>query len=169
MKTSTMLFFCLLVTALLITGCDRVTGGGRLEGVNGRASFGFNADGCGIPDFKGQLQFNDHDGGQKFHGNVAFARQCVVDGDCPVCDPLRISLGFPLTTGDYEVTINYDSTNPAQPGSGLATVCLTDNGEGANAVDSDNAIIQIQSGPYAPYLNFGPLRGNVQQHKCSGN
>lgn len=167
MKTSTLLFCLVLALLLISVGCDRVTGGGRLDGVNGRASFGFNGDGCGGTDFKGQLQYQDHDGGQKLHGDVVFARQCVVDGDCPVCDPLRIQLGFPLTTGDYEVTVDYDSTNPAIPGSGTATVCLTDNGEGAKAVDADSAIIQIQSGPYAPYLNFGSLRGNVQQHKCN--
>lgn len=166
MKTSTVLF-CLVLTALLLSSCDRATGGGRLEGVNGRASFGFTGDGCDFPVFKGQVQYNDHDGGQKFNGNVNYARQCLVGGDCPVCDPLRISLGFPLTLGDYEVGVDYQSTNPAVPGSGTAILCFTDNGEGANAVASDNAIIQVQSGPYAPYLNYGDIRGNVQQHKCN--
>jgi len=166
MKTSTVLF-CLVLTALLVGACDRATGGGRLEGVNGRASFGFTGFGCGGTDFKGQLQYQDHDGGQKFNGDVTFARQCLVDGDCPVCDPLRIQLGFPLTLGDYEVTIDYKSTNPAFPGNGIATACFTDNGEGAKAIDSDTAIIQVQSGPFAPYLNHGSIRGNVQQHKCN--
>ena len=166
MKTSRILF-CLVLTMLLASACDRATGGGRLEGVNGRASFGFNGDGCGGTDFKGQLQYQDHDGGQKLNGDVTFARQCLVGGDCPVCDPLRIQLGFPLTLGDYEVTVAYDSTNPAFPGGGTGTFCVTDNGEGANAVDSDSAIIQLNSGPYAGYLNFGSIRGNVQQHKCN--
>src|SRR5215813_1185887 len=166
MKTS-ILFVCLVLTALLVTSCDRATGGGKLNGVNGRASFGFNGDGCDTANFKGQVQYNDQDGGQKLHGDVVYARQCLVDGDCPVCDPLRIQLGFPLTLGDYEITVDYRSTNPALDGSGTATVCLTDNGEGANAVDSDSAIIQVQSGPYAGYLNYGSIRGNVQQHKCN--
>ena len=161
-------FFCLVLTALLASACDRATGGGRLDGVNGRASFGFNGDGCDFPNsFKGNFQYNDHDGGQKFSGDVTYARQCLVGGDCPVCDPLRISLGFPLTLGDYEVAVNYRSTNPAVSGGGTAVLCVTVNGEGANAVAADNAIVQVQSGPYAPYLNFGSIRGNVQQHKCN--
>ena len=168
MKASTTILFCLVFAALLASGCDRATGGGRLEGANGRASFGFNGDGCDFPtSFKGELQYQDHNGGQKLHGEVTFARQCLVEGDCPVCDPLRIQLGFPLTLGDYEVSIDYDSTNPASPGSGTGTFCVTDNGEGAKAVDSDSAIIQLHSGPYAGYLNFGSIRGNVQQHKCN--
>lgn len=164
-------FFCLLLTTLvaLASGaCDRSTGGGRLDGANGRASFGFTADGCDFPDsFKGNVQYQDHDGGQKFNGDVVYARQCLVGGDCPVCDPLRITLGFPLTLGDYEVGINYRSTNPNFPGDGTAVLCVTDNGEGVNSTGSDTAIVQIQSGPYAPYLNYGSIRGNVQQHKCN--
>lgn len=166
MKNSTVLFFVILM-ALLVASCDRATGGGKLEGVNGRASFGFTGDGCDTTNFKGQFQYNDQDGGQKLHGDVVFARQCLVDGDCPVCDPLRIQLGFPLTLGDYEVTVDYRSTNNASPGTGTATVCFTDNGEGAKAVDSDSAIISISSGPYAGYLNHGSIQGNVQQHKCN--
>ena len=166
MKTRT-LFVCLALTALLVSACDRATGGGKLDGVNGRASFGFNGDGCDTTNFKGQVQYNDQDGGQKLHGDVVYARQCLVGGDCPVCDPLRITLGFPLTLGDYEITVDYRSTNPAISGGGTATVCLTDNGEGAKAVDSDSAIIQVQSGPYAGYLNYGSISGNVQQHKCN--
>ena len=166
MKTARLLCNVAL-TALLAGACDRATGGGRLDGVNGRASFGFNGDGCDTTNFKGQVQYQDHDGGQKLHGDVTFARQCLVGGDCPVCDPLRISLGFPLTLGDYEVTIDYKSTNPAFPGSGTATVCFTDNGEGVNSTGSDTAIIQVHSGPYAGYLNYGSIRGNVQQHKCN--
>ena len=166
MKISRILFIVALA-ALLSTACDRATGGGKLNGANGRASFGFTGDGCDTTNFKGQLQYQDQDGGQKLHGDVVFARQCLVGGDCPVCDPLRIQLGFPLTLGDYEVTVDYRSTNPAIPGNGTATVCFTDNGEGAKAVDSDSAIIQVQSGPYAGYLNYGSIQGNVQQHKCN--
>lgn len=167
MKTSSVLFCLILATLVLSSACDRATGGGRLDGANGRASFGFNGDGCDAPDFKGQVQYNDQNGGQKFHGDVVYARQCLVDGDCPVCDPLRITLGFPLTLGDYEVGVSYESTNPAVPGNGLATVCVTDNGEGVNSTGSDTAIIQVQGGPYAGYLNYGSIRGNIQQHKCN--
>lgn len=166
MKTS-ILLACMVLTLLFISACDRATGGGRLDGVNGQASFGFNADGCDFPAFKGQIQYGAKDGGQKFHGEANYARQCLVGGDCPVCDPLRISLGFPLTLGDYEVGINYDSTNPAIPGSGTATLCVTDNGEGVNSAGADTGIISVSSGPYAGYLNYGEIRGNIQQHKCN--
>ena len=158
--------FCVVVVAVLSGACDRATGGGRLDGANGRASFGFNANGCNIADFSGQVQYNDHDSGAKFNGDVVYARQCIVAEDCPVCDPLRISLGFPLTTGDYEVEVAYRSTNPAQPGQGTARFCFTDGGEGSKATVSDNAIVSVESGPYTGYLNYGTIRGNVQQHGC---
>jgi hypothetical protein len=166
MKRTALSGFVCLLAVLSLTACDRATGGGRLDGVNGRASFGFTADGCNIPDFKGQVQFVDHDNDVKFHGDVVYARQCIVAEDCPVCDPLRIALGYPLTFGDYEVEIQYRSTNPADPGSGTARACFTDNGEGVNSTGSDSSIVQVESGPYFGYLNHGTVRGNVQQHAC---
>ena len=146
--------------------CDRVTAGGRLDGANGRAAVSVIGDGCNPPNFEGRAQYKDFDGGQKFNGEVVFARQCLIGGDCPVCDPLRINLGFPLTLADYEVRVDYKSTNPAFPGEGTATLCFTDADAPSGSGGPDTAIIQVQSGPYAGYLNHGPIRGNVQQLKC---
>jgi hypothetical protein len=155
----------LFVVVALTSGCDRVTGGGRLDGVNGTASFGFNADGCNFPEFKGEFQYVDNDRNVKFHGDVVFARQCIAVEDCPTCDALRTALGFPLTFADYEIQLAYRS----QAGDGTARVCVTDNGEGANSTGSDTAIVVVETGPYAGYLNYGSARGNIQQHRCTGN
>ena len=172
MKSAYALLFCTLIVA----GCDRivgdrVTGLGRLDGAHGRASFGFNADNCD-PTPTGQVQYDDHDREVKFHGDVVDVRQCNEDladsADCPVCDPLRVVLGFPPTGADYEVEVTYRSTNPDDPGEGTAHLCFTDNGEGVNATSSDNSIVSVKTGPprYVGYLNFGPIRGNIQQHEC---
>jgi hypothetical protein len=120
------------VAVVLANACDRVTGGGRLDGANGKATFGFTADGCAIPEFKGEFQYVDNDRGVKFHGDIIYARQCIVAEDCPACDLMRIQLGFPLTFGDYEIQVAYRS----QDGDGTARACFTDNGEGANATGS---------------------------------
>lgn len=67
---------------VLMTGCyidDKVTGGGRFESkepglLREKCTFGFNAQGegwlCDGVEYKGQFQFNDHDG-VKLHMAVA--------------------------------------------------------------------------------------------------
>jgi hypothetical protein len=48
-------------------------------------------------------------------------------------------------------------------------VCLTDNGEGANAEAPDFVAIQLNDYehiPYSGYMNCGPVSGNVQEHDC---
>ena len=67
------LVMVLLMVVVLMTGCymdDKVTGGGRFESDDLKCTFGFNAQGegwlCDGIDYKGQFQFNDHDG-NKIH------------------------------------------------------------------------------------------------------
>ena len=159
------LLFC-LAAGVVSNGCDRVSGVGRLDGVNGQASWGIVADGCDVPGSIGQVQYDDHDEDIKFHADVISVRHCVMPTDCVICDAQRVALGIPITSADYEVLAEYRSTNPAVPGSGQTVFCLTDNGEGTKATASDNGIVSVETGPYAGYLNYGPVRGNIQQHQC---
>ena len=77
------LVMVLLLAVVLMTGCyidDKVTGGGRFESTGTsttqglKCTFGFNAQGegwlCDGVEYKGQFQFNDHDG-VKLHMAVA--------------------------------------------------------------------------------------------------
>lgn len=161
------LLFCLAV-GVVFNGCDRVSGVGRLDGVNGQASWGIVADSCDVPGSFGQVQYDDHDQDVKFHGDVFSVRQCLTPVDCVTCNALRDDLGFPLNpNSDYEVVAEYRSTNPERPGTGQAVFCLTDNGEGTKATASDNAIVILgATGPYPGYFNYGSIRGNIQQHQC---
>ena len=155
------LLFC-LVAVVVSNGCDnKVTGVGRLDGATGQASWGIVAEECDVFGANGQIQYDDHDNDVKFHGDVTAVLQCEVAG-CPAC----VTLGFPLA--DYEVHANYRSTNPAVPGDGQAVFCLTDNGEGTKATASDNAMVSVVDGPlpYLGYINYGPIRGNIQEHEC---
>ena len=155
------LLFC-LVAGVVSNGCDnKVTGVGRLDGATGQASWGIVADGCDAA-ATGQVQYDDHDNDVRFHADVLTVQQCLDPVVCLTC----VELGFLLTGADYEVTAEYRSTNPADPGSGHAVFCLSDNGEGTKATASDNAMVSVLSGPYALYTNSGPIRGNIQQHEC---
>jgi len=153
--------FC-LAAGLVANGCDRVSGVGRLDGVRGQASWGLVADGCDAGLVKGEVQYDDRDEDVRFHADVLTVTQCMLATDCATCD----AFGFTLTGADYQVLAQYRSTNSAEPGSGQAFFCLTDNGEGTNATASDFGIVSVVDGPYAGYLNYGPIRGNIQQHAC---
>jgi hypothetical protein len=150
-----------------LSGCNKVTGGGTLEGFSGRATVAFNADGCGDV-AKGEFEFVDHNAVVKMHGDVVAATQCVLPGQCAPCEALRSSINPSETPGtaDYQIIATYRSTNPSFPGNGDVLACVSDNGEGSNAIVADVAYIQVQSGPFAGYTNYGMIQGNIQQHKC---
>lgn len=61
------------IVALVMVGCNDINGGGWIKKSNGKkANFGFNfkckCDDNGHANVSGQLQFNDHEKGVKFHG-----------------------------------------------------------------------------------------------------
>jgi ribosomal protein L27 len=61
------------IVALAMVGCNDINGGGWIKKSNGKkANFGFNfkckSDDTGNAKVSGQLQFNDHETGVKFHG-----------------------------------------------------------------------------------------------------
>lgn len=51
-------------------------------------------------------------------------------------------------------------------GSGIALVCVRDNGEGFNATSSDSMYIKVKSGPFDGYFSKGTVQGNIQAHAC---
>ncbi len=144
------------VLALGAGPCNKVTGGGMVDGVAGRATIAFNGNGCGdVP--RGQLEYVDHDSGVKMHAELIEATFCFPEDQCTGC-----------LTGEYQLIGDYRSTNPSFPGTGQLRACVADLGEGKKATANDTASIQIFTGPYAGYFNSGIIHGNVQQHKCPG-
>lgn len=70
---SSLMVMVFAVVALVVVGCNDINGGGWIKKSNGKkANFGFNfkckCDDFGNVEVSGQLQFNDHEKGVKFHG-----------------------------------------------------------------------------------------------------
>ncbi len=180
-------FFLGLGLAALTLGAGpcpgRVTGGGILGGLNGRDTIAVTGDSCGATT-KGEFEYVAHVSEVKMHGDVVGVTQCVATGvdqngnlitTCPQCQALSTLLNpsgqtFGLGAADFEVDVSYRSTNPAFPGNGQALACVSDNGQGSKSTGPDVAFVQVVSGPFAGYTNFGDVQGNIQHHKCkSGN
>ena len=66
----------------------------------------------------------------------------------------------------YGIGIHYTSTNPRYPGSGTGVACVTDNGQGRNAIDKDNLVIILANGIYQGYVNQGSVQGNAATEPC---
>lgn len=153
-------------SVLLVAGCaGKVTGGGSLIGSAGRGTVAVNADSCGDAP-KGQFQYVDDDANVRLHGTVVGAGQCVAG--LTTCDCQALVPGFGLGSADYEIVADYRSADLHNAGSGQVIACVSDNGEGSKATGIDNASIHVISGPFAGYNNVGIVRGNVQQHECTG-
>lgn len=72
----------------------------------------------------------------------------------------------PIPSNLYGVSFQFTSTNPRYPGSGLGVACITDNGQGMNAIAEDNVVLIIANGQYKGYINQGPLQGNTEAGPC---
>lgn len=158
----TRLFVAVALSALLGACAGKVTGGGTFASSSGvagqKANFGFIADSCDIDaGITSHVNFHDKSapgfqpGGIKFRGEVTGI----------------LHLPNAVTTGDqtYLLTVAYQSTNPNFKGSGVATVVVVDNGQGAAALP-DAANVTIESGPFAGATIEGYVSGNVQSHAC---
>jgi hypothetical protein len=145
-----------------LTGCvAKYTGGGFLASAepSGTANFGFKADSCdafevqegGVStwyDIKGKFNYVDRNAGVRMNGDFIYFQESFYG----VCK------GF--------AKLSYRSTLPGESGTGFAIVCITDNGEGANAEESDTLWIYILDGPFGGYENGGDVQGNIQEHEC---
>ncbi|HET6469975.1 MAG TPA: hypothetical protein VFG43_16495 [Geminicoccaceae bacterium] len=158
----------------MISGCAlpaKVTGGGTLPGkVAGKANLGFNGESCS-GSVVGQFTYADTKSGVKMNGDVVEAVECLDYEDqstdvapafcAATCLP---AVGLPA----YGFEVNYRSTNPKQPGSGQAIACVVDNGQGVKATSADEVVLVVVTGPFAGYLNQGPIKGNIKSHGCDG-
>jgi len=144
-------------TAAMMTGGGWIPSGDKVAGH--KANFGFNAAQCAPGEFSGHFNYHDKYLGVKMVGTVIGAKIC---GNGVTCES-----GCPADS--IEVTMEYRSTNPKDPGAGLALACLQDHGEGANAPQEDQGRIKVTTGPFAGYENRGPVQGNIQEHTCTCN
>ena len=91
--------------------------------------------------------------------------------ECDVCDYLADNVCTDDVQFMFAAKIIYKSQNPKVKNGKYINkqtgiICLTDNGEGANADQPDFAAIKLTYGPYVGYKNCGPVSGNVQEHEC---
>ena len=174
----------LIGVAGLLSACEmapaRMTGGGTMHslGGEGRAQIAFTADGCDPDNVKGQFQFTDHTaiewqerGGVKLHGTVTTAGMCTSEpsdellGD-PGCGSSQLG---ECDAGQMAILFDYGSTNPHNPGDGQGLVCAQSAGPGAGKNLHAIAIVNLQSGPFAGYQNYGALIGNASVHECKSS
>jgi hypothetical protein len=103
----------LVMVVALFTGC-KATGGGSFMSCDNKCTFGFNAQGTetdGSWEFKGQFQFNDHNG-NKFHVN----KMSLLTVIGPVAN-------FTGETKDGK-TVNVTVTDLGEPGAGSGDLIL---------------------------------------------
>mgnify|MGYP003348044411 CR=1 FL=1 len=119
---------------------------------------------------EGHLNWVDKAGSVKLNGQLSLHGQCVSEDDwqgtwySEKCELLCVPLfGY----GTHVAQVDYRSTNPKKPGSGVAIACLKDNGEGVNKIAGDQVALFAISGVYAGYISAGTVRGNVQSGVCT--
>jgi hypothetical protein len=167
------------VLALALVGCAEpgfFSVGGWIPGAEGgKANFGGYVDACNFPTTYGHLTYHDKGYPLRLEGHVTGGAQCVNDGGepsaaCVQCQAVAIDkLGwssFPVADLGY-AEITYRSQDKRNnPGTGTAFVCVADFGEGANADDPDFLYINVETGPYGGYENWGEVKGNINQEDC---
>lgn len=137
------------------------------------------------------------DGGAKLNGTVSELTKCSEWDDssnygiaCGICnlqfcncpdwpdnwqicalefldDPVNYCQGVPIPDNLYGAGFRFRSTNPRYRGDGAGVACLTDNGEGSEAIDNDNVVLIIGVGQYEGYTNQGAVQGNISAQPCS--
>ncbi len=161
---------------LALTGCPeskegKVTGGGWIIGQDGvgKASFGFNANGCPAEEGETKIgygHFTYHDKGArvKIQGWITKACQCVDGGSSPNVDDFcaetsNLTEGFVLPY--YAFKLETDLKN-ASTGT-TATVFVQANDEGADVVNNVDYIRVVTD----KYRHGGHVQGgNIQSHTC---
>lgn len=158
----------LIAFAFVLTGCDRVTGGGWIPSVSptgGRATFSFTAK-CrnrtidGIPTavfYEGQFEFDDHGFNPlvRVHGDVQPVEFFNVTGQS--CRDLSRELDLVTLTG-------FQGTYRTQPqvfpvSQGEFAVAAFDGGEGG--INGDELCVSLAGA--IEYLNCGAVQGgNIQ-------
>ncbi|MFY8275385.1 hypothetical protein AAEU32_14770 [Pseudoalteromonas sp. SSDWG2] len=165
----------IVLASALSTGCTLVgehkyTGGGTMASAGGdkNAVFTFNVENCDGEDVKGRVNYIDHSaidfeniGGVSLNAQVDNFGYCTIDIDGflnnePLCN----------CENQYEAQFSYSSKNPSAQGDGTGFVCFFDTGEGKGNFHGAITAFYINDGPYAGYINYGTVNGNIQQHSC---
>jgi len=180
---------CVAIVGLAVVGCAypaKFSGGGWIPSTSGgskdKANVGFNAADCDPSGTAASGHFNFHDkmaagfaalGGVKFGGFVDDAGECTADtgaaGLVVACDQTGIAVPVGFCAPDASnlgVDIVYVSTNPKNPGEGVAVACVHDGGEGGSS-SGDLFAVRVLTGPFTGYVNSGQIKGNMQQGICS--
>lgn len=150
---SSLMVMVFAIVALVGVGCNDINGGGWIKKNNGKkANFGFNfkckGEGRGNAEASGQLQFNDHEEGVKFHGVV----DSVPENTCGGC--AKEFEGHYL--GSY-------TPQPRKLGEGgRFKIHLEDRGESGHS-KGDYFCLSLTGGIYDGYSLHGTLEGgNIQ-------
>jgi hypothetical protein len=172
------------VLALALVGCAKpglfsIGGWIPSEGGGGKANFGGYIDACNLSNPYGHVTYHDKNatmGHLRLEGRVVDAAQCVDDspdaeGGCVKCQYLAEqefgSIDFPEDGSLAYAKIRYRSQNKKEfDGMGYAVMCVADFGEGANASMPDYVFINVTSGPYDDYYNWGEVQGNINEEEC---
>lgn len=170
-------FVLILAAGMLLSSCEvaKYTGGGTIPGADGgKANFGFNINTCKDP-MTSNVLYRDKNSEVALMGWVMDAEDCKHGGwMCDLCRDIGRSRFHCGDRAKFKAAakIGYTSKNPRvpddydNPEKQKAVLCISDKGEGANAKKPDVVAIKILSGPFAPYINCGRVKGNIQKHEC---
>jgi hypothetical protein len=160
-------------SAFVVTGCDRLTGGGWIQSAavlsGGKASFGFSAK-CrnttvaGVPTaelYDGQFQFDDRgfNPAVRIHGDI----EPNVFGTVPEQTCRQVASDLHLVrqqlSGFQGTYRTQSAVVPSMNGDFVVTVF--DGGEGGVALDDDEICVELAGG--LTYFNCGFVQGgNIQ-------
>jgi hypothetical protein len=149
-----------VVAMVLGSGC-RATGMGWIQSTDlvDKATFGFVFEGD-----TSTLSGSYHDpNGRTALGtvDVAFKGTGVVR-PCKAGDPPCAKAPATVKGGCVAGEPSYTSQNPNIPGDGLFFLLVCDlDGTGGAGAGADFIFISVDTGPYAPYTNFGTPSGNI--------
>jgi hypothetical protein len=168
-KSLIQLPLAMVVIGLLAAGCSQrlaMSGGGSMASTGPstkylKANLGFDANNCygDINDVTGTFNYHDK-GASSFEPKNGVMMTGTVVAQNPYGNDCDV-----FGNGDSAlVLIDYVSTNPRLSGHGDAVACVWDTGEGRNP--HGYAWIEVTSGPYDGYTNYGEVKGNIQSESC---
>jgi hypothetical protein len=145
----------------------KVTGGGQVvfgdQGAGNTIAFNAqqtsttpftNADGSQAFPAKGQLQVNDRENGEKFHGVVTCIRTFDPDNDPSTDNDVIRFGGYNKRTPTDGFTV--DTRDNGEPNQGQDLIAFRHGGDPSQACDDADSMTQFSNGNLA--------RGNVQEH-----
>ena len=157
----------LIGITVALSGCNKVTGGGWIAGVNGgKANFGFQAQcqeetvdfGFGemlMPGFyEGQFQYRDNSAYVGFHGDINIAVGALFDGTCADL------VDFFRENGDPANFSEFSGECVSHPGGvqGTFKVVVVDNGK-AGPDASDEITVTTPNSVELPIFDEGEFLG----------